>query len=167
VLRASRERQLCHDGDTFRLFTCRCGRWNEEWVAQKLATESEDPVAQKLATDIEGDGKVLVVDDDDDVRHSFAEILRLAGYQVGEADDFDHAWDLLAEGGVSLLLLDLGLPTNKGLDLLDRLENPPTVILMSGSDAPVVHPKAAVFLSKPIAPQRLLDEVERQIRERT
>jgi two-component system, NtrC family, C4-dicarboxylate transport response regulator DctD len=136
-------------------------------VAQKTATESEGPVAQKAAADIEGDGKVLVVDDDEDVRHSFAEILRLAGYQVGEAADFDQVSDVLAQGGVSLLLLDLGLPTKRGLDVLERLENPPKVILMSGSDEPVLHPKASVFLSKPIAPQRLLEEVERQMRERT
>jgi two-component system, NtrC family, C4-dicarboxylate transport response regulator DctD len=121
-------------------------------------------VAQTTAT--ESDGRVLVVDDDENVRHSFAEILRLAGYQVSEAGDFDEVSVLLAEGGFSLLLLDLGLPSGKGLDVLDRIENPPSVILMSGSDAPVAHPKVSVFLSKPIAPQLLLDEVERRIRER-
>jgi DNA-binding NtrC family response regulator len=134
-------------------------------VAEKTAATREDPVAQKTAA--QSDARVLVVDDDEDVRHSFAEILRLAGYHVSEADDFDVVSSLLAEDTFSLVLLDLGLPTNKGLDVLNGIENPPSVILMSGTDAPVVHPKVSVFLSKPIAPQRLLDEVERRIGERT
>jgi len=51
-------------------------------------------------------------------------MLRRDGYHVCEARDADHALNLLAEGDISLLLLDLGLPIGTGLALLDSIMDP-------------------------------------------
>jgi CheY-like chemotaxis protein len=113
-------------------------------------------VAQRTATH----SFVLVVDDDLDVRNSIVEVLRVGGHHAVEAQGDDHAVGLLTEGRVALLLLDLGFPTGKGLEMLDRIGNPPPVILMSGSGkVPVVDPRVSVFLSKPMRPEQLLEQV--------
>ena len=113
-------------------------------------------MAQKTATQ----GLILVVDDDPDVRHSVVEVLRVGGYRAVAAEDADDAVGVLSEGNVALLLLDLGLPAGKGLDVLDRIAAPLPVILMSGSgEAPVADPRVSVFLSKPIRPELLFEEV--------
>jgi DNA-binding response OmpR family regulator len=119
------------------------------WVAQTLPPERV--------------GRVLVVDDNDDVRNSLTEVLRVGGYDVIAARNDDEALGVLAEGRVGLLLLDHGVLTGSGMRLLDRLDKPPPVIMISGSnELPVVNdPRVSVMLQKPISPQRLFDEVAR------
>ena len=116
-----------------------------------------------------GGARVLVVDDDEAVRESTADILEAAGYVVTQSAHAEDALGQLAAGDVHLLILDLGLSTHRGrepsrmgLDLLDRVADLPPVILVSGSGLPPKpDPRVDVFLPKPVAPGRLLDEVER------
>ena len=121
-------------------------------------------MAQTLPPD--GVGRLLVVDDNDDVRHSLAEVLRVNGYDVVEARDNDEALSILAQGTVGLLVLDHGLLTGSGLQLLNRLDDPPPVIMISGSNElpVVVDLRVSTMLQKPISPERLFDEVARYIR---
>jgi len=116
-----------------------------------------------------GGFRILVVDDDEAVRESTADILQMGGYAVTQSADADDALGQLAAGDVHLLILDLGLSTHRGrepsrmgLDLLDRVGELPPAILVSGSGLqPMADPHVGVFLPKPFAPRRLLDEVER------
>jgi DNA-binding response OmpR family regulator len=108
--------------------------------------------------------RVLVVDDNEAVRESIAEILRLGGYEVSEAQDVAQAANEVAGSGAHLVLLDLGLD-HGGLNLLEELDSTVPVILMSGSrDTPISDPRIAAFLSKPILPDRLLEEVALHMR---
>lgn len=52
---------------------------------------------------------VLVADDDAPSRGAYATILRLAGYDVWQAEDGEQALRLLAERNVDLVVLDLSL----------------------------------------------------------
>jgi CheY-like chemotaxis protein len=120
-----------------------------------------------------GGARILVVDDDEAVRESTADILQAAGYAVSQAADTEDALGQLAAGYVHLLIVDVGLSTHRGrepsrtgLDLLDRVAELPPVILVSGSGLPPEpNPRVGVFLPKPVAPRRLLDEVERLLSE--
>ena len=111
---------------------------------------------------------VLVVDDEEPVRTSVVEILRSAGYSVLEAVDGQDALDLLESGRVSVLLLDIRMPRRTGIEVLQALDSPPNVILMSayrfeGEDKRSVGHKVFSHLMKPVAPRRLLDEVRAAI----
>jgi CheY-like chemotaxis protein len=111
---------------------------------------------------------VLVVDDEEPVRTSVAEILRSAGYSVLEAVDGQDALDVLESGSVSVLLLDIRMPRRTGIEVLQALESPPNVILMSayrfeGEDKRSVGHKVFSHLMKPVAPRQLLDEVRAAI----
>lgn len=104
--------------------------------------------------------RVLVVDEHDGIRQTTADILRRGGHLVFEAVDADDAVYRLARGDITVLVVDLGLDQG-GLELLDRIVNPPPVIMMSGFDEnPSTDPKISVLLIKPVAPGRLLETVE-------
>jgi CheY-like chemotaxis protein len=111
---------------------------------------------------------VLVVDDEEPVRTSVVEILRAAGYKVAEAVDGQDALDILESGSVSVLLLDIRMPRRTGIEVLQALDSPPNVILMSayrfeGEDKRSVGHKVFSHLMKPVAPRQLLDEVRAAI----
>ena len=107
---------------------------------------------------------VLVCDDDEGVRVTVAAILRRAGYNVLEANDGDAALELLGEERVSALILDIRMPGRDGIALLDALDRPPAVLLVSAfSVEPAVRarigPKVFRYLRKPVRPEQLLDVV--------
>ncbi|HSZ38112.1 MAG TPA: response regulator [Acidimicrobiales bacterium] len=111
---------------------------------------------------------VLVVDDEEPVRTSVAEILRAAGYSVVEAADGQDALDLLESGSVTVMLLDIRMPRRTGIEVLQALDSPPNVILMSayrfeGEDKRSVGHKVFSHLMKPVAPRQLLDEIKAAI----
>jgi CheY-like chemotaxis protein len=82
--------------------------------------------------------RVLIVDDDADIRASLAELLRLSGYEVEQADNGMAALERIAsDSRPCVILLDLMMPVMNGwqfLELLRRREDPalaslPVVVL--------------------------------------
>ena len=107
---------------------------------------------------------VLVVDDQEAIRRSVADLLRSAGYNAVEAENGEQALEVLRSGIVSAVVLDVRMPKADGFAVLDALEHPPPVILMSafemGTDDQVrVDTKIFVQLVKPFHPRRLLEAV--------
>jgi len=106
---------------------------------------------------------VLVVDDDSDVRYSCAQVLRTAGYRVIEAEDGLAALALLKSSDIGAVLLDVFMPGLDGLSLLDQIEHPPPVALLTAhtyDNAIVVRrSKIAMYMQKPINPPALLEAV--------
>jgi two-component system response regulator ResD len=109
---------------------------------------------------------VLVVEDEEAVRTSIADILRSAGYSVLEAEDGQMALDLLENQEVVVVVLDQRMPRRSGIEVINAMDNPPPpeVIMMSahhieGDDRDMVRDKVFAFLTKPVPPRRLLAEV--------
>ena len=101
------------------------------------------------------------MDDDDAVRSSLAEVLGVSGFTFEVANDGDVALDLLDQLDVKLILLDLKMPRRGGLAVLEALDDPPAVVLMSAFvlDAEMrkqVGGKVSHFLQKPVSPNQLL-----------
>ncbi len=61
--------------------------------------------------------RLLIVDDDNDIRTLLAEQLGRAGYQVSTAADGTAMRQLLDREHVDLIVLDLNLPREDGLTL--------------------------------------------------
>jgi CheY-like chemotaxis protein len=117
-----------------------------------------------------GSADVLVVDDEEALRSSVADILRGEGYSVIEAEDGQAALNLLETETVVVVILDQKMPRRSGIEVLNALASPPVVIFMSahrieGSERAMVSDKVFSFLTKPVAPLRLLDEVAAAFRE--
>jgi two-component system response regulator PilR (NtrC family) len=70
--------------------------------------------------------RLLVVDDEPDLRTLYELTLLREGYDVESAGSLEEGWALLQErgaGGYALVITDMRLPDGSGLDLLHRLEN--------------------------------------------
>jgi len=112
--------------------------------------------------------RILLVDDDRGLRHVLSELLQEAGHKVATAGDGPEALDTLGEGAdFDLVLLDIGLPSMNGLDVLARirnLESPPLVIVMTADDTSAtlleaVRRQAYRYLRKPFPPSAIVDVV--------
>ena len=83
---------------------------------------------------------VLLVDDDADLRDAIREQLESEGYTVVTAADGCEALDMLrAEARVSLILVDLRMPTMDGRQLIDALRREGIVtplVVLSGAVEP-------------------------------
>ncbi|MCM2333414.1 MAG: ATP-binding protein, partial [Anaeromyxobacteraceae bacterium] len=115
-----------------------------------------------------GGERVLVVEDEPQVRALAARALAERGYQVLTAGDGDAALALLArEAPVDLVLTDVVMPHMGGVDLAARLRErtpPPAVLFMSGyvdrgSLGRNALPEDAPFLHKPFTPAALANKV--------
>jgi two-component system KDP operon response regulator KdpE len=74
--------------------------------------------------------KVLIVDDDHQIREALRRGLKARGYEVLSAGNGETALDILSGASVDVVVLDLGLPGIDGHDVIRRLR--------SFSDVPVV-----------------------------
>jgi FixJ family two-component response regulator len=114
---------------------------------------------------------VFVLDDDDDVRVSIAELLRAAGLR---AETFATAQDFLARDrgdGPSCLVLDLQLPGMGGLQVQRELagagDSMPIIFLTAHGDIPTsvkaMKSGAVEFLTKPFDDQYLLEAIRQAL----
>jgi signal transduction histidine kinase len=110
-----------------------------------------------------GSETVLVVEDEDAVRHFAVESLRRHGYQVLQSSSGEEALNVASthDGAIHLLLTDVVMPGMKGPELalrLRRLRPGLRVLLMSGYAAEIVTAddlKDAALVSKPFSPASL------------
>lgn len=117
--------------------------------------------------------RVLVVDDDEAIRHLLGTILAEAGYQVRLAHDGNDALNRLEAEAFDLILLDLVMPDREGLETLTALRrrgHSARVIAMSGAfggqflkTAQVLGAKATLL--KPISRAKLLETVVAVLRD--
>jgi CheY-like chemotaxis protein len=88
--------------------------------------------------------RVLVVDDDRDLREMIAAALRRSNLIVDEAEDGQQAMDLIAVNEYAVVLLDLMMPVVDGYAVLDRLDGDglqttPIVLVITGGDRAVIE----------------------------
>jgi len=79
--------------------------------------------------------KLLVVEDETNLRLVIQKELERLGYSVQSAPDGEAALELLEEAAVEVLLCDINMPRMDGMTLLKRVHerpNPPEVIMLTG-----------------------------------
>jgi DNA-binding response OmpR family regulator len=80
--------------------------------------------------------RILVVEDDADIRQLNTEVLMESGYQVDAAEDGVAAWQALNTKRYDLMITDNSMPIVTGLELIKKLRAEDMtlpVILMSGT----------------------------------
>jgi CheY-like chemotaxis protein len=82
--------------------------------------------------------RVLIVDDEPEIRAFMSDALDIFGYQVGAARDADEAFALVARDRFDLVMSDLRLPGLTGWDLVTRLRrlDPVVRLIMLTGSAP-------------------------------
>jgi DNA-binding response OmpR family regulator len=116
-------------------------------------------------------GRVLVIDDDGDVRALVTELLERAGYEVNEASDGRDGLRAVFSDRPDLVLLDVTMPGLDGWGTLERIRELTDVpVLMvtarSGELEKVRGLKAGAddYMTKPFGRQELLARVEALLR---
>jgi CheY-like chemotaxis protein len=111
--------------------------------------------------------RILIVDDDRALRLALSTLLTAAGHVTQSAGDGPEALALLQDHPFDIVLLDIGLPSMSGLDVLARareLATPPLVIMMTADDTPqsllqAVKRQAYRYIRKPFPPNSIVDVV--------
>jgi DNA-binding response OmpR family regulator len=121
-----------------------------------------------------GIGGVLIVEDEEELRHLFAILLEMEGFKVLQAHDGSQGLDILKEhaGDLRLLITDLNLPRVAGMDLISqaRLLNPSIKIVgtsgMSGKAVQemVIRAGADEFIAKPFQPSEAIARLKAMLR---
>ena len=118
-----------------------------------------------------GQHRVLVVDDDDDVRELTSTLLRRAGHDVVEAPNGRDALRRLYEGRVSAIVLDVAMPELDGWQTLERIRDVTDVpVLMLTARAGELEKVRGLqagaddYVTKPYGKQELLARVEALLR---
>jgi PAS domain S-box-containing protein len=117
---------------------------------------------------VDGIGRILVVEDQVEIREMTALLLGRIGFEVITAADADQALTAAASpGGVDVLVSDVVMPGLSGITLAElMMERYPAlgVVLLSGyapnrADLERVTAAGAVFLAKPVSSDQLLRAV--------
>jgi len=118
--------------------------------------------------------RILVIDDEKNIREGLAEYLRSEEYDVICAENGDEGWNLFNKGDVDLIITDLKMPGLSGEELMKRiLEHSPgfPVIILTGHgtiDIAVTAMRMGAwdFLSKPVDLDHLALKVKRALEAR-
>ena len=118
--------------------------------------------------------RVLVVDDEDQVRRLLVRVLERGGYACTAAADADEARAHLVEHAFELMLCDLHMPGGSGLELLGHVHagpGAPATLVVTGDDDHALAERAVAggaygFVVKPFRATELLASVHAAVRRR-
>ena len=118
--------------------------------------------------------KILIVDDDSQIRTLLAERLRFHQYQVSSAQDGEEGLQIFKSRGADVVLLDLMMPKLDGMETLTRMkkEDPDALVIMMTAFGTIEKAVEAVkagaydFIPKPCDPDHILLTIEKALRTR-
>jgi two-component system cell cycle response regulator CpdR len=115
--------------------------------------------------------KIILAEDDGDMRRFLARALQSAGYEVISFDNGLSAYQRLREEPFELLLTDIVMPEMDGIELARRaseLDPDIKIMFITGFAAVALNsdskaPKNAKVLSKPVHLRELVNEVQKML----
>jgi DNA-binding NtrC family response regulator len=130
-----------------------------------------EAVRQQDTAHIAGSPRILIIDDEAAIRESLDTLLTLEGFTVSMAVDGAAGMDLISRNEFDLLLLDLALPGESGLDLLPRIiemqPNLPVIMITAfgtvGNVVDAIRAGAENFVQKPWDNEKLLADIRTAI----
>jgi len=133
----------------------------------------ESALSEDRASSI-GKGRILVVDDEADIRESLDALLSLEGYAVDLAASGGEGLRKVEARDYDLVLLDLMLPDRSGMEVLrevrERDRDTPIFLITAYGSVPVaveaLKSGASDYFSKPWDNEKLLIEIDRTIAKR-
>jgi two-component system, cell cycle response regulator CpdR len=113
--------------------------------------------------------KIILAEDDDDLRRFLVKALEKAGHQVTHFGEGASAYEEIKQESFDLLLTDIVMPEMDGIELARRaaeLDPSLKIMFITGFAAVALNPdsnapKDAKVLSKPFHLRDLVDEVDR------
>jgi len=117
--------------------------------------------------------KILIADDDNELRANLSEILTGAGYQTTEASSGKEAIEKISAEDFDIMLLDLMMPGMSGIEALSEIRriSPKIRVIMITAFATVENAVTAIkngasdYIAKPFRINELLAVIKRAIEE--
>ncbi len=111
--------------------------------------------------------RILIIDDEAGIRDSLETLLTLEGFRVDLAGDGAAGLDQLTRNAYDLMLLDLALPGESGIDLLPRIHalvpDLPVIMITAygtvGNVVDAIRAGASNFVQKPWDNEKLLADI--------
>ncbi|ABS16984.1 response regulator receiver protein [Brucella intermedia LMG 3301] len=115
--------------------------------------------------------RILLAEDDNDMRRFLVKALEKAGYHVTHFDNGASAYERLQEEPFSLLLTDIVMPEMDGIELARRateIDPDLKIMFITGFAAVALNPDSdaprdAKVLSKPFHLRDLVNEIEKML----
>jgi len=115
--------------------------------------------------------RILIVDDDPQIRTLLAERLKFHQYRVLTAQDGEEGLDKFRKEGADLVLLDLMMPKLNGIETLDRMkkEEPEVLVIMLTAFGTIEKAVEAIkrgaydFIPKPCEPEHILLTIQKAL----
>lgn len=112
--------------------------------------------------------KILIIDDDPNIRKTLSDILKVKGYESYAAKDGAEGLSFLEQFPINVAVIDLGLPDVSGLEILSRIKtNSPSIeaIILTGNaslNSAVVATNRGAFsyLVKPYDADQLMLQIK-------
>jgi len=113
--------------------------------------------------------RILIVEDDNELREALCDTLELAGFEYLEAEDAETALDILTRQQVAMVVTDVNMPGMDGHQLLDKIHEtypalPVMLITAFGQVSKAVEAikaGAVDYLMKPFDSEALISSVRR------
>ncbi len=136
-------------------------RMEELGMETKVVVDKRKPAATK----------VLVVDDSRMARHVVATVLRRLGHSIVEAADGEEAVAMAQQEQPSLIILDLSLPDQSGLEALEQIRQlvghaqTPVIVVSASREAAAIQGARKLgvtnYLGKPVDGKDLAERIEK------
>ncbi len=145
-------------------------------IAQPVSQSAPEPLDIRPSRPVRSTSpipstRILLIDDEAAIRESIETLLTLEGFIVSLAPDGHVGLDLLSRNQYDLLLLDLALPGESGIDLLPRIKEMrpelPVIMITAfgtvGNVVDAIHAGAENFVQKPWDNEKLLADIRSAI----
>lgn len=139
-------------------------------ITRRSDDDHRPSVAQRLQVQalMASGGRILLVDDADDLRDLYQTALTHEGYDVRAASQAEEALDIVRTWRPDLVITDLFMPGIGGLELITRLRSDftppcPPIVAVSGftdAKAEALRRGASRFETKPLSYEELLQVVD-------
>jgi len=102
--------------------------------------------------------KVLIIDDEENIRFTFEDFFSDEGYEVATAEDYDDALKMIEVSDIDLILADINLKGKSGIDILKEVKtrklNCPVIMITAAPDldtaSDALRLGAFDYVSKPV-----------------
>ncbi len=115
--------------------------------------------------------KVLVVEDDQELRKTVSEVLDRNGFEINQAVDGMDALEKIEQKRPDLVMIDVNMPRMNGLDCLSKIKelDPSIIVIVMTAYSTIEDAVRAIkegaynYLAKPIKHQQVVEMVQRAL----
>ena len=119
--------------------------------------------------------RIIIVEDDENIRKTMSNILQQKGYETDTAQTGKEAENKTRSNFYNLALLDIKLPDMEGTELLAKLhENTPKMVKIMVTGYPslenameALNQGADAYVTKPVKPAKLLELIKEKLEEQS